>query len=139
MIGVIKTSNSEALCGKNNSSIGNLKKCIKENNVIMENIYGLKSLEKFYLLDQYRLYNFVQPKDGSIKFSPHNTFQLGLDPKYEYSLTFFDKIFMMLTMNPDIVKRNILNIKKGIYSYIYLRVKRGVVLLSPALFSLSGN
>ena len=123
MIGVIKTSNSEALCGKNNSSIGNLKECIKENNVIMENIYGLKSLEKFYLLDQYTLYNLVQPKDGSIKFSPHNTLQLGLDPSFEYSVTFYDKNFMIMTMNPDIVRRNTLIIKKGVYPYLYLRVR----------------
>ena len=112
----------EGLCGKNNDSLEHLEECIKENNVIVENIYGLKSMDKFYLFDEYTLYDFVQPEDGSIKFSPHNTLQLGLDPTFEYSVAFYDKNFMIITINPDIVRRNELFIKKSVYPFIYLRV-----------------
>ena len=108
----------EGLCGKNNDSLKHLEECIKENNVIVENIYGLKSMDKFYLFDEYTLYDFVQPEDGSIKFSPHNTFQFGLDPKFEYLVSFYDKNFMIMTMNPDIVRRNALNIKKLRVNYV---------------------
>ena len=124
-------TSSKGLCGKNNDSLEHLKECIKENNVIVENIYddeifyGLKSaMDKFYLLDAYTLYNFVQPKDGSIKFSPHNSFQLGLDPTFEYQVAFYDTNFMIMTINPDIVKRNGLLIKKSVYPFIYLRVNK---------------
>ena len=101
-----------------------MKDFIKENNVIVEYIYGLKSLDKFNLLDDYTIYNFIDPvpEDGSIKFSPHNTFQLGLDPKFEYLVSFYDKNFMIMSMNPGIVRRNALNIKKGVFPFIYLRV-----------------
>ena len=99
-----------------------MKDFIKENNVIVENIYGLKSLDKFILLDDYNICNYIHPEDGSIKFSPHNTFQLGLDPKFEYLVSFYDKNFMIMSMNPGIVRRNALNIKKGVFTYIYLRV-----------------
>ena len=97
-----------------------MKDFIRLNNVIVE--YGLKYLDKFNLLDDYNIINFIQPEDGSIKFSPHNTFQFGLDPKFEYLVQFYDKNFMIMSMNPGIVRRNALNIKKGVFTYIYLRV-----------------
>ena len=124
VIAVIKTAVNGEIYAKNNNSIENLKECIKKNNVFVENIYGLKSLEKFYILDQYAIYHFVQPKNGSIKFSPYNTLQLGLDPSFEYSLMFFDKNFMIMTMNPDIVRRNTVFIKKNVYPYIFIRVSK---------------
>ena len=73
-------------------------------------------------MDQYYLAHFVKPKDGLIKLNRTNTFGIGLDSDFEYIVEFYDRNFFLISSNPDVVSKNMLMIKKNVYSFIYLKV-----------------
>ena len=136
MIGILESGlPSGGLCVQNNNSIEHLKECLQKKNVYIKN----KSIKKSVLWNNAFIFNFVHPEDGSIKFSYANTFRLRLDPTFEYSIFFFDKNFKLVTINPDIVRRNSFIIRKrSVVINIFLRVtKLGFAVL--VLFFLSGN
>ena len=130
MIYLTKSGNvAKPICDENISSIELYKNCVETSNDIFNTTVppwikfpGSLTSEKFYLLDENYVFHYVKPKDGLIKFNMTSTFGMGLDPNFEYFVEFHDRNFMLQTSNPDIVPKDILIIRKKVYTVIYLKV-----------------
>ena len=118
---------SKPICTDNVHSFELYKKCVeKENDIynppLWAKLPGSASSDKFYVLDEYYLAHFVKPKDGLLKLNRTNTFGIGLDSDFEYIVEFYDRNFFLISSNPDVVSKNMLMIKKNVYTFIYLKV-----------------
>ena len=124
---------TKPICDGNISSIEIYKECVeKENDIFNSNLTKkwqkrgklpkLSSFDKFYLLNKYYIAHFVKPKNGSIKLSRKNTFGIGLHSNFEYIMEFHDKNYFIQSQNPAIIKKNMLMIKKNVFTFLYLKV-----------------
>lgn len=120
---------AKPICAENINSFELYENCVEKENDFFNStlpkwakLPGSSSFDKFYLLDEYYVAHLVKPKDGLIKLNRTNTFGIGLDSNFEYVVGFYDWNFFLQTSNPDVVQKNMLMIKKNVYTFIYLKV-----------------
>ena len=74
-------------------------------------------------MDTVSIYEIINPKEGSIQLSPEKgTLTLQLKPNNTYSVSFYDRNFMIRSNNPEVVPKNIITLKPNAYAYVYIKV-----------------
>ena len=103
-------------CNDINLTIEEFKACISKSGFA-------KNLEKLdFDMDSLSIYQIFNPKEGSIKFAESGTLTLQLKPNNTYSVSFYDRNFMIRSNNPEVVPKNSITIKPNAYAFVYIKV-----------------
>ena len=74
-------------------------------------------------MDWLSIYHMVEPKDGVIGFHESDAFTLLLEPNNQYHVIFYDRNFLLRSNNPEIIKKNGIEIDEKAWAFVYLKVE----------------
>ena len=105
-------------CNDNNLTLEEFKACISNST------FALYLDKKDFDIDMDRnsIYQIINPKEGSIQFTESGTLILQLKSNNTYSVSFYDRNFMIRSNNPEVVPKNSITIKPNAYAFVYIKV-----------------
>ena len=106
----------ENQCNDLNLTLEEFKTCISKSN------FALDKMDFDIDMDMKNIYQIINPREGSIQFSEGGTLTLQLKPNNTYSVSFYDRNFMIRSNNPEVVPKNSITIKPYAFAFVYIKV-----------------